>query len=70
MKSKSDLEVDAYFASLSPDEVEEIRRKVQQGIASIEAGRYTEYEGREGLKKLASDIKARGRARLSKNDQQ
>lgn len=69
MKSKSDLELDAYFASLSPEEVEEIRRKVQQGIASIEAGRYTECKGRRDLKKLVSDIKTRGRARLSKNDQ-
>jgi len=44
MKSKSDLELDAFFASLSPDEVEEIRRKVQEGIADMEAGRYIEYE--------------------------
>lgn len=62
MKSKSDLKIDAFFASLSPDEVEEIRCKVQEGIADLEAGRYTEYEGHKGMKKLALDIKARGRA--------
>lgn len=69
MKSKSDLDIDAFHASLSPDELEEIRRKVHEGIADFEAGCYTEYKGRRGLKKLASDIKARGRAHLSKNKQ-
>jgi hypothetical protein len=34
------------------------------GLESIEAGQYTEYEGREGLKKLADGVKARGRGLL------
>lgn len=38
-----------------------IRSRVLKGIADIEAGNYTAYEGREGLKQLAEKVKARGR---------
>jgi hypothetical protein len=34
--------------------------------ASIEAGKFVEYEGREGLKKLADGVKARGRKLLAR----
>jgi len=35
-------------------------------MEDIKAGRFTEYEGREGLKKLADEVKARGRRPLAK----
>src|SRR5437016_5382895 len=38
-----------------------LRRHVRASIEDIEAGKFVEYEGREGLKKLAAGVKARGR---------
>jgi hypothetical protein len=52
------------LANLSPQQKEEIRRNVLEGIAEIERGEYTEYVGRAGLKQLAEDICRRGRERL------
>jgi antitoxin ParD1/3/4 len=46
-------------------QIEGIRRRVLEGIAEDERGEYTEYEGREGLAKLAADVKARGRKLLA-----
>jgi len=43
-----------------------IRRRVRAGIESIDAGEFAEYEGREGLKKLADGTKARGRKLLAR----
>jgi len=45
-------------------EIELIRRKALEGLADMDAGRYTVYEGRDGLKRLAEEVKARGRKRL------
>jgi predicted transcriptional regulator len=41
-------------------------RSIREGMENIKAGRFTEYEGREGLKKLADEVKARGRKLLAK----
>ena len=49
------------LTDLTELQVEEIRQRVRAGIAAIEAGRFKEYEGRQGLNKLAGDVKARGR---------
>ena len=54
------------LSDLTAQQLEDIRRRVRAGIDSIEAGEYREYEGREGLKKLADDVKARGRKRLAR----
>jgi antitoxin ParD1/3/4 len=53
-------------ADLTGQQLEGIRRRVRAGIESIEAGEYSEYEGREGLKKLADEVKARGRKLLAR----
>jgi antitoxin ParD1/3/4 len=50
-------------------QVEGIRRRVREGIEQIDGGRFTEYEGREGLSKLADDVKTRGRRLLSQRSQ-
>jgi hypothetical protein len=39
---------------------------VRATIEGIEAGKFVEYEGREGLKKLADSVKARGRKLLAR----
>jgi antitoxin ParD1/3/4 len=53
------------LANLSDQENNLIRQRVLAGIESIEHGEYTDYEGRPGLRTLASRVKARGRARLT-----
>jgi len=49
------------LSDLTGQQVEAIRRRVRASLESVEAGEYKEYEGREGLKKLADGVKARGR---------
>ncbi len=46
------------------ERLSEIRIKVLEGIGDIEEGRYTEFEGEEGLKQFAAEVKARGRELL------
>jgi Arc/MetJ-type ribon-helix-helix transcriptional regulator len=46
--------------SITEQQLRSIRRRVREGLEDIKAGRFTEYEGREGLKKLADEVKARG----------
>lgn len=53
------------LSDLTAQQVEDLRRRVRVGLDSIQAGAYREYEGREGLKKLADGVKARGRHRLA-----
>ena len=52
--------------SITEQQRRSIRRRIREGIEDIKAGRFTEYEGREGLKKLADEVKARGRKLLAK----
>jgi len=54
------------LSDLTAQQLEDIRRRVRAGIDSIEAGEYREYEGREGLKRLADEVKARGRKLLAR----
>jgi antitoxin ParD1/3/4 len=56
--------IEDVLTDLTADQIEGIRKRVREGIASIERGEYTEYEGRTGLEQLASDVKARGRKRF------
>jgi putative addiction module CopG family antidote len=58
---------DDILADLTVLQLEGIRRRVREGMEDIKAGRFTEYEGREGLKKLAADVKVRGRKLLATN---
>jgi antitoxin ParD1/3/4 len=46
---------------LTEQQIEGIRQRVRANIEAIDAGEYMEYEGREGLRKLADGVKARGR---------
>ena len=49
------------LTDLTEQQIEGIRQRVRASIEAIDAGEYAEYEGREGLKKLADRVKARGR---------
>lgn len=53
------------LTDLTAEELDGIRRRVRNSIESIKAGKFAEYEGREGLKKLADGVKARGRKLLA-----
>ena len=52
------------LTSLTEEQLDGIRRRVRASIERIEAGKFVEYEGRGGLKKLAEGVKARGRRGL------
>jgi antitoxin ParD1/3/4 len=54
------------LTDLTAEQLEGIRRRVRAGIESLERGDYRDYQGREGLKKLALAVKSRGRRRLGK----
>ena len=58
--------VEDILTDFTAQQLEGIRKRVLEGIADIERGDYVEYEGREGLKQLTNDIKARGRKRLQR----
>lgn len=49
------------LTDLTEEQLDGIRQHVRASIEDIEAGKLVEYEGREGLKKLADGVKARGR---------
>jgi antitoxin ParD1/3/4 len=53
------------LSDLTEEQLDGIRRRVRARIEGIEAGNFVEYEGREGLKKLAEGVKARGRKLLA-----
>ncbi|MGB2622808.1 MAG: type II toxin-antitoxin system ParD family antitoxin [Candidatus Acidiferrum sp.] len=54
------------LADLTAEQLDGIRRRVRGSIARKGAGKFAEYEGREGLRKLAVGVKARGRKQLAK----
>lgn len=49
------------LTDLTEVQLDGIRRRVRARIEGIEAGKFVEYDGREGLKKLADGVKTRGR---------
>jgi len=53
-------------SDLTGQQLEDLRLRVRAGIDSVEAGEYQEYEGRDGLRRLADEVKARGRQRLAR----
>lgn len=53
------------LADLTGEQLTGIRERVRSGLESIKRGEYTEYEGPEGLKRLADGVKARGRRFLA-----
>ncbi len=54
------------LGDLTAQQIDSIRRRVIDGIESIENGRFHEYHDREGLRKLADKVKARGRKLLAR----
>jgi putative addiction module CopG family antidote len=54
------------LTDLSEEQLDGIRRRVRASIEGIQAGKFFEYEGREGLKKLADRVKTRGRKLLAR----
>ena len=54
------------LTDLTEEQLDGIRRRVRASIEGMEAGRFLEYEGREGLKRLADGVKARGRKLLAR----
>ena len=54
------------LTDLTEEQLAGIRRRVRASIENIEAGKFGEYEGRGGLKKLADGVKARGRRLLAR----
>jgi antitoxin ParD1/3/4 len=57
--------VEDVLTDLEADQIESIRQRVRAGIAAIERGEFTEYEGRAGLAALTAGVKARGRKLLA-----
>jgi putative addiction module CopG family antidote len=57
--------VDDILAGLTAAERTAICRNVRSGVRSMERGEYTDYVGREGLARLAAQVKARGRKLLA-----
>ncbi len=53
------------LTDLTEQQIERIRQRVRASVEAIDVGEYTEYEGREGLKKLVDGVKARGRKLLA-----
>jgi antitoxin ParD1/3/4 len=56
--------VEDILSDLTSEQLDAIRRRVRRGIADLKAGNFETYEGNEGLKELAENIKKRGRQRL------
>jgi antitoxin ParD1/3/4 len=54
------------LTDLTEEQLDGIRRRVRASIEGIETGKFVEYEGREGLKKLSDGVKARGRKLLGR----
>src|SRR6202162_5439862 len=54
------------LTDLTEQQLDGIRRRVRASIDGVEAGKFLEYEGREGLEKLANGVKARGRQLLAR----
>lgn len=49
------------LTNLTEQQLEGIRRRVRAGIKQIESGEFAEYEGRDGLRKMAEEVKSAGR---------
>jgi antitoxin ParD1/3/4 len=54
------------LTDLTDQQLEGIRRRVRVGIEQIERGEFTEYQGRDGLRGLAEEVKSAGRRPLAK----
>jgi antitoxin ParD1/3/4 len=57
--------VEDILTDLTEQQINGIRLRVRASVEAIDAGEYSEYEGREGLEKLADGVKERGRKLLA-----
>jgi antitoxin ParD1/3/4 len=55
------------LSDLTERELDGIRRRVRGGILAIDTGKFTEYQGREGLKEIADRVSRRS-VRMRAND--
>jgi putative addiction module CopG family antidote len=53
------------LTDLTEEQLDGIRQRIRASIEGINAGKFVEYEGRQGLKKLADGVKTRGRKLLA-----
>lgn len=53
--------VDEILDQLTASDRSSVRDRVRAGFSAIERGEYTGYIGREGLRRLATGVKSRGR---------
>lgn len=58
--------VEDIITDLTGQQLDSIRQRVLASIELMEAGEYVEYDGREGLAKLAESVKLRGRQLLAR----
>ena len=54
------------LSDLTGEQLASIRDRVRQSIEAIDRGDCLEYRGRNGLRKLGDQVKAKGRERLSR----
>jgi hypothetical protein len=54
------------LTDLTEEQLDGVRRRVRASIDGVEAAKLPDYEGREGLEKLADGLKARGRQLLAR----
>jgi hypothetical protein len=55
-----------FLSDLTGRQIDAIRQRVRASIDSLEAGGFGEYQGRVGLKRLADEVKSRGRNCLAR----
>jgi hypothetical protein len=53
------------LSDLTEEQPDGIRQRIRASIEGNKAGKFVEYEGREGLRKLADGVKTRGRKLLA-----
>ncbi|MGB7189089.1 MAG: type II toxin-antitoxin system ParD family antitoxin [Acidobacteriaceae bacterium] len=53
------------LSNLTQAQLDSIRGRVLEGLADLHAGNYAIYDGRDGLKQLAEQVKTQGRKLLS-----
>jgi putative addiction module antidote protein, CC2985 family len=54
------------LSDLTGEQLASIRDRVRLSIEAIDNGDYLEYRGRSGLRKLADEVKAKGRKRFAR----
>ena len=55
------------LADLASEQRESIRRLVRKRLEAAKTDDFVQYAGREGLRRLADGVKARGRKRLARS---